>query len=481
VPGGTINVKGVEFTDTLLDPINAAWAINDATHPLYDPTPTCGDGTVTLPNGFIPTRCVILGVDRNLRTPYITTWSLGIQRALTNNLSIDVTYVGNHATKLVGSTDLNQPLPSGGFSAGWGDPAVAGTPASDCIASANDVTAGVPTPYDNCNPSIDLETKAQPYTSNGKFPYLSNILWLSNSNFSNYNSLQVSMTQRTTHGLSYVLGYTYSHALGESPDNQSFALPIDSNRVRALYGTTEFDMTHRFTFSTTYAIPGMNAPGQLLKGWSINSIVTLESSTPWGINDVSTDFSGTNEINTEGSNGEQWNFFGNPSDFKTTKALLNTNGGDKGIPYFAGTSNATCLAKATAAGELAVASLTNLGCYANGSSVLIPPAFGSGGTTSPNMFRSLPYYNVDLSVTKAFKFKERLTAQFRAEFFNLFNRPTISNPFGGPGGANDFTDPTGAGGASFGFRAQTPDVTSSNPVLGSGGARAMQLGLKLLF
>jgi hypothetical protein len=472
VPGGTINVKGVEFTDTLLDPINAAWANNDATHPLYDPTPTCGDGTVTLPNGFTPTPCVILGVDRNLRAPYISTWSLGIQRALTNNLSVDVSYVGNHATKLVGSTDLNQPVPSGGFSAGWGDPAVLGTPANNCINSA---------PNFGCSPDSALEMAARPYTLNGKFPYLSNILWLSNSNLSNYNSLQVSMTQRATHGLSYVLGYTYSHALGESPDNQSFALPIDSNKVRALYGTTEFDTTHRFTFSTTYAIPGMNAPGQLLKGWSINSIVTLESSTPWGINDVSTDFSGTNETNTEGSNGEQWNFYGNPADFKTTKVFLNTNGGDRGIPYFAGTSNATCLAKAQAIGTLAVASLTDLGCYANGSSVLIPPAYGSVGNTSPNMFRSLPYYNVDLSVTKAFKFKERLTAQFRAEFFNLFNHPTISNPFGGPGGANDFTDPSGAGGASFGLRAQTPDVTSSNPVLGSGGARAMQLGLKLLF
>jgi hypothetical protein len=88
---------------------------------------------------------------------------------------------------------------------------------------------------------------------------------------------------------------------------------------------------------------------------------------------------------------------------------------------------------------------------------------------------------VDLSVTKLFKIKERLTAQFRAEFFNIFNHPNIANPFGGPGGDNTYTDPTAAAGASFGFRPTTPDVVSSNPVLGSGGARAMQLGLKILF
>ena len=139
--------------------------------------------------------------------------------------------------------------------------------------------------------------------------------------------------------------------------------------------------------------------------------------------------------------------------------------------------------QAAALGQLAQASLANLGCYVsiNGKSVLIPAAFGGAGNTVPNMFRGLPYYNVDLSVTKVFKYKERLTAQFRAEFFNLFNRPNISNPFGGPGGDNSFTDPSAVAGASFGYRALTPDVLSSNPVLGSGGARAMQLGLKILF
>ena len=226
----------------------------------------------------------------------------------------------------------------------------------------------------------------------------------------------------------------------------------------------------------------MNAPAQLLKGWSLNSIVTIQSGLPWGINDVSTDFTGAAQINAQNTNGETWNFFGNPSDFKTSKAFITTNGGSGGIPYFAGTTNATCLAKSTAMGTLAIASLTNLGCYAVGNSVLVPPAYGSSGTLQPNAFRSTPYYNLDLSVTKVFKFGERLSAQFRAEFFNILNHPNLSNPYGGPGGDNTYTDPSASAGAgSFGFRPQTPDVTSSNPVLGSGGARAMQLGLKILF
>jgi hypothetical protein len=99
----------------------------------------------------------------------------------------------------------------------------------------------------------------------------------------------------------------------------------------------------------------------------------------------------------------------------------------------------------------------------------------------PNIFSSFPFYNVDLSVTKAFKIRERLSMQFRAEFFNVFNHSNIANTFGGLGGDNTYTDPSGDIGAIFGVRPQTPDVTSSNPVLGSGDPRAIQLGLKLIF
>ena len=250
------------------------------------------------------------------------------------------------------------------------------------------------------------------------------------------------MTQHETHGVSFVLGYTFAHALGESPDNWSFLSPINSANPREIYGTSQFDVRHRFTFSTTYNLPGKDGMGQLLKGWSLNSIVTLESATPWGVNDFTTDFSGTNEINSNSPNGEQWNFFGNPADFQTTKAFINTNGGAGGIPFFQpGTpppsdplgptdpafaiNNPTCTGHSGAPGTLGYASLLDLGCYVslNGKSVLVPPAYGSLGTTAPNMFRGFPYYNVDLNVTKVFKIKERLSFQFRAEFFNLFNHP----------------------------------------------------------
>jgi hypothetical protein len=178
--------------------------------------------------------------------------------------------------------------------------------------------------------------------------------------------------------------------------------------------------------------------------------------------------------------GEQWDFFGTPKDFLSVHGL--TPGPSNpvgGIPYFPGTSNLQCLAKSTAMGPLALASLTNLGCFAKGSSLLVPPPYGITGSMGRGIFRDHGYRNLDMSVMKTFKFKERLSAQFRAEFFNVLNHPDFTNPFGGPGGGNGNVNPSL--GPTFGYIAATPDVQTANPVLGAGGSRAIQLGLKLSY
>jgi hypothetical protein len=110
---------------------------------------------------------------------------------------------------------------------------------------------------------------------------------------------------------------------------------------------------------------------------------------------------------------------------------------------------------------------------------LIPPTPGTFGTMGRNIFRDTGFKNVDLSVAKNFKWGERLGAQFRAEFFNMFNHPNFANPFGGQNGYAH-NDPSGGGGF-FGCGCATPDVAAANPVIGSGGSRAIQLGLKLSF
>ena len=137
-----------------------------------------------------PAPCNVSAVDRNFRNPYVTNWTLGIQHAFTANLSLDVAYVGNHGARLPGMRDINQ-----GHSK-----------------------------RREREPAEFLPASPMPR----QYPYLGFIDVLSNLYVSNYNGLQTTLTERTSHGLSFTAGYTYSHALDNDSYNISPFLPQDS-------------------------------------------------------------------------------------------------------------------------------------------------------------------------------------------------------------------------------------------------------------
>src|SRR5665213_369190 len=75
-PSGSINVATISYSGQALNgtaPGDLAfnWAHNGPNTPLYNINPGCGDGSVTLPSGFTPQPCTIVGVIPNLRTPYV--------------------------------------------------------------------------------------------------------------------------------------------------------------------------------------------------------------------------------------------------------------------------------------------------------------------------------------------------------------------------------------------------------------------------
>ena len=431
----------------------------------WDNGPIYGSPTINCFNS----PCPIMSVDRNLTTPYVWNWTFSMQHAFTPNITLEMAYVGNHGGNLVGIRDINQP-PVG---SGWPAQSVA-----YCVASGY-------TDQTFCAPdSTGLEEANRPFAT--KFPYLSNVFQMANVYRSNYNGLQVTLNSRNFHGLSMVAGYTYAHALDDVGANWDFGygsgLPQNAHNVAAEYGNSDFDVRHRLTVSFTYAIPGKKGYAQSLEGWELNSIVTVQSPQYWGPMDEGTDASGIGPlpVSPPAQSPIRWNFFGNPNDFKSSAT---------GIPFFPGqqiqgapTTNATCNAKALAldggntAGPASTA-LNLFGCYANGNSVMIPPALGSFGNMGRNTFPDTGFRNVDFSVAKNWHFGERLHAQFRAEFFNIFNHPNLANPYGGQNGFG-FNDPSVQ---PFGCACATPDVAAANPVVGSGGSRAVQLGLKLIF
>src|SRR5260370_3033548 len=104
---------------------------------------------------------------------------------------------------------------------------------------------------------------------------------LSNIDQSNYNSLQVAVTGRPDHGISYNVAYTLSHALDYASSNFGITVAPDSTDPTHLqYGPTTLDLRHMFNFSTTYQIPGIKSPLHLLEGCALNSFVTFQCAIP---------------------------------------------------------------------------------------------------------------------------------------------------------------------------------------------------------
>ena len=454
--GGTITTGNQTKKNFLAYP--TTW--DAANGPVYSTSLNC---TPAPPNS----PCPIMTVDRNLTTPYVWNWTLNLQHAFTPNLSIEAAYVGNRGTNLTGIRDINQP-PLG---SGWGTGP--GGELTLCLASAP--------AYNNCVVNNNGgEVTNQPFYA--KFPYLNNIFQMGNVYRSNYNGLQMTLNARNYHGLSMVAGYTYSHASDDVGANWDFGygsgLPQNAHNVGAEYANSDFDIRHRLTISLTYAIPGRKGFGQLMEGWEINSITTLQTPQYWGPMDEGTDAAGVGPlpVSPPANSPIRWSFYGKTSDFKSQKGV--------GIPYFSNSTvpiPASCLSQALAVDGgtpgPSTASLNLFGCYANGNSMMLPPPLGQFGNMGRNMFQDTGFKNFDFSLGKNFHFGERYRLQFRAEFFNILNHPNFANPYGGQNGFG-LNDPSVR---PFGCGCATPDIAAANPAVGSGGPRSIQLGAKFVF
>jgi carboxypeptidase family protein/TonB-dependent receptor-like protein len=413
------NIKGTIVSAAQTIPI-ADWN----TTPIFASTsvPDCNPSD---PNGA---PCNILGVDKNLKTPYVISWNLNIQRALTNATSVQVAYVGNHGVHLYSVTDINQVDPN----------------------SPAEIACG------HC------EQAGRPF--NAAYPFLGVINFLGNRYSSNYNGLQISGTQRVWHGLNFVLGYTYAHAIDDVTNNRGLN-PQNSLRPDSERASGDDDIRHRFTLALTYDLPGRKGWAHLLEGWQTNTILTLQTGAPWSLVDG---YVNGNDISLTGEFADRWNIIGPPSAIKVSPA---------GIPFFAFSQdpvtgvisgNPDCLAHADPNQLLA------FGCYEQNGTILVPPNAGTFGNLGRNAFRARPIRLWDFSLSKTTTLTERLKLQFRAEFFNVLNHPTFGNPV-----TLLTNDPSVQG--NLGVLSATADVAAANPVIGTGGPRNIQLGLKFIF
>ena len=449
------------------------------------PAPSCGDGlqfTVAPKTYTNASPCDIMAVDPNLRTPFVWNYNLSITHTFGSNLSLEVGYVGNKGYRLLSFTDINT-APVG---SGWClNNLTAAQVANACSSVA--VAVGKPGSAPLGSASALAIDEARPFYT--KFPYLGFINNIGNKSYSNYNSLQVSLTKRMSHGLSFNTGYTYGHGFDTGSLNRFGILPQDATTTKADYAVSDFDVRHRLTFTATYDIPGIKGYGQLLEGWELNSIVNFQTAQPWTSWDPTDNFSGT------GENVDRWNMTGPGS---------NISSGKTSIPYCSGfgTAAGPSCSVTTVYGPVAApsavtpslcssdplanaATLATAGCYVsfNGQTVITPPALGTFGNMGRNLFRDSGLREWDASVFKNFKFKERFGVQFRIELFNVLNHPTGANPYQSSSfyNAGNLLGAGGAGPAALGFAGATPDIAAGNAIIGSGANRDLQLGLKLTF
>lgn len=205
---------------------------------------------------------------------------------------------------------------------------------------------------------------------------------------SSYNSLQLTMERRFQKGFTLLADYTFAKSIDTSSYNKQTGQTVTDPYNRALdRGVSDFNHTHVFNFSGLWDIPGRFSnplARTIIGGWQLSGIVSLRSGEPFSVySDVDNARSGTDS--------QRADLIGNP--------------------FISGSRSRG----AQVAEWLNTAAFT-----AN--------ALGTFGSSGRNAFVGPGFGSTDLALQKDFHIVERLSAEFRAEAFNAFNRPNLQNP-----------------------------------------------------
>lgn len=227
--------------------------------------------------------------------------------------------------------------------------------------------------------------------------------------------MQVNLTKRVSNRMTLLSNFTW----GKTIDNTSSATegntgPPNPFNFSSARGPADFDQTFRFVTSLAYSIPNFRVRGfraVLMNDWQVNTIASLYSGLPFTV------LSGTDRSRS-GIGNDYADIVGNP---------------------------------ARPAGVSQVQEYFNTAAFSQA-------AIGTFGDIGRNTLRGPAFFDVDASIFKNFAFTERWRLQFRAEAFNIENRPNFQNP-----------NATVSAGVTFG------SITSAND------PRVLQFALKLFF
>jgi hypothetical protein len=330
-----------------------------------------------------------------IQTPTVYNWNLTIEREVIPNWLARVSYVASRTNHLPQGRELN---------------------------------ASVYIPGSNLG--TDARRPFQPFAS---------IIQSGGSADAWYNSMQLSLEKRLSHGFTINANYTWS----KSSDNMPLAADVTTSFSPLTKpgnlkgwdsldrGPSDFDYEHNFVLSYVWRVPTFSGANRIVRsalgGWEISGITMAQAGGPLTI------LSGLDRSS---------------SGIGSDKAQLVSQDIYKSGPC----AN--------------VAPCVN---YLN-STAFAQPDLGTFGNMAKGTLRGPGLFNTDAAVHKNFPIKERVTLQFRAEYFNLFNHSNFINPFNS--NAAGYTD--GSRGAALNAPGFGTLKAARDPRIG-------QLALKIIF
>ncbi len=354
--------------------------------------PFLGTPQVSLPNfadpfnghppavGTFSTPLTNLTLSPPLTLPYAQDWDLNLQQSFGSDWLFEIGYVGTKGTHLPRFIEANPAV----FVPGT----VNGQPIS------NSSNADQRRLYSGCtlaNPPSTCQ-----FSSTGEIASIAN---------SSYNALQASMRKRFSHGLSFLVSYTWSKTIDDVSSfniTGSAAKPVagendlaqDPFNLAAERGLSLFDARNRFVGSYVWALPFWNHPQNWyqrgLGGWQLDGIGTLMSGTPFTVFDSNDVAAQGTAPEITGFSAQRPNLVGNPNNGpRTVNSWLNPSAFQRLDP----TANA-----------------------------------GQFGTEGRNVNVGPAYADWDVGVLKNLKVTESSQIQFRAELFNILNRANFRLP-----------------------------------------------------
>lgn len=364
------------------------------------------------------------GVQPDMQTPTLISWSLRIERQLSPNTALTVGYVGSHGYHELIGVDANEPTP-------------VICPASPCPSV---YPASFPVPL--AGSAVPAGTYYIPAGAPRANPALANTWTWFSLGTSSYHALQIDFRRRFSHGFLLHGVYTFSKTLDDGDSlNQTTAanapgLVSNPFNLGADKGLATFDVRNAAVVNALYGLPF--GSGQafanrfegwrngLVGGWSVSSIITAQSGFPF-----------TPQLSYNPSN--------NGDTRNPVRPFLN--------PDFTGP-----------------VILGNPGQWFNPKAFLAPPAnSGFYGNVGRDTYMGPGLATWDFSVLKDTRIGERFSLQFRAEFFNLLNRANFNTP-----NLIVFTPPTASN--PTGLSGTAGAITSTSTT-----SRQIQFGLKLLW